>query len=153
MLWIIIPEHKNNNDLNIAWVIKWKNLNLVKLNDKIKIISANWLNVDNAIIFLKSNSKIAVIPDINIVNIEIYIINKKIFGFIMLLNWINKNTPAVTRVEECTREEMGVGAAIAKGSQVENGICALFVIDAIKIINVKIKFIFLFIIEKFQEYK
>lgn len=38
-----------------------------------------------------------------------------------------KNTPAVTRVEECTKEETGVGAAIAAGSQAENGIWALFV--------------------------
>ena len=36
--------------------------------------------------------------------------------------------PAVTRVEECTKEETGVGAAIAAGNQAENGIWALFVI-------------------------
>ena len=46
---------------------------------------------------------------------------------------INKKTPAVTRVEECTRAETGVGAAIAAGSQAENGIWALFVIPASKI--------------------
>lgn len=36
--------------------------------------------------------------------------------------------PAVTNVEECTREEIGVGAAIAAGSQGEKGNRALFVI-------------------------
>ena len=36
----------------------------------------------------------------------------------------------MTNVEECTRAETGVGAAIAAGNQAENGICALFVIAA-----------------------
>jgi len=43
---------------------------------------------------------------------------------------IRRNTPAVTRVEECTSAETGVGAAIAIGSQVQNGNCALFVAAA-----------------------
>jgi hypothetical protein len=33
-------------------------------------------------------------------------------------------------VEECTRADTGVGAAMAAGSHLENGICALFVIAA-----------------------
>jgi len=40
---------------------------------------------------------------------------------------IKRYTPAVTKVEEWTKEETGVGAAIAAGSQAENGICALLV--------------------------
>lgn len=43
---------------------------------------------------------------------------------------MRRNTPAVTRVEECTSADTGVGAAIAAGSQAEKGICALFVIAA-----------------------
>ena len=39
---------------------------------------------------------------------------------------MNRYTPAVTRVEEWTREETGVGAAIAAGSQTEKGSWALF---------------------------
>jgi hypothetical protein len=35
---------------------------------------------------------------------------------------IIRNTPAVTRVEEWTRAETGVGAAIAAGSQALKGI-------------------------------
>jgi hypothetical protein len=35
---------------------------------------------------------------------------------------IKRYTPAVTKVEECTNEDTGVGAAIAAGSQAENGI-------------------------------
>ena len=33
-------------------------------------------------------------------------------------------------MDECTNAETGVGAAIAAGSHLENGICALFVIPA-----------------------
>jgi hypothetical protein len=35
---------------------------------------------------------------------------------------INKYIPAVTKVEERTKEETGVGAAIVVGNQEENGI-------------------------------
>jgi hypothetical protein len=45
-------------------------------------------------------------------------------------NRIIIKTPAVTRVEEWTSAETGVGAAIAAGSQEENGIWALLVIAA-----------------------
>jgi len=48
---------------------------------------------------------------------------------------INKNTPAVTKVDEWTRAETGVGAAIAIGSQGEKGNCALFVIAASRTAN------------------
>jgi hypothetical protein len=41
--------------------------------------------------------------------------------------------PAVTRVEEWTREDTGVGAAIAAGSHLEKGIWALFVNAAMTI--------------------
>jgi len=45
-------------------------------------------------------------------------------------NRINRYTPAVTKVEECTKEDTGVGAAIAAGNQALNGICALLVQEA-----------------------
>ena len=38
------------------------------------------------------------------------------------LKRITRYTPAVTRVEECTNAETGVGAAIAAGSQAQKGI-------------------------------
>lgn len=53
-------------------------------------------------------------------------------------NRMRRNTPAVTRVEEWTRAETGVGAAIAAGSQLENGSWALFVMAARRIRIVKI---------------
>lgn len=120
----------NNKALNSAWVNKWKNASLANPIAKILIIKPSWLKVDNAIIFFKSYSKLAPNPAINIVNPEIN--NKKIFNQLLkdLLNRINKYTPAVTRVDEWTKAETGVGAAIAAGNQEENGICALFVIAA-----------------------
>lgn len=36
----------------------------------------------------------------------------------------------MTKVEECTKDDTGVGAAIAAGSQAENGIWALLVKEA-----------------------
>lgn len=43
---------------------------------------------------------------------------------------ISRKTPAVTSVEECTKAETGVGAAMAAGNHLENGVWALFVIAA-----------------------
>jgi hypothetical protein len=43
---------------------------------------------------------------------------------------ISRYTPAVTRVDEWTSAEIGVGAAIAAGSQAEKGNWALFEIAA-----------------------
>jgi len=62
---------------------------------------------------------------------------------------IIKYTPAVTSVEECTKAETGVGAAIAAGSQAQNGIWALFVIlvsisSNINNLNLGVLFIILF---------
>jgi len=130
----MVPAHKNNNALNKAWVNKWKKTNFENPKDKILIINPNCLKVDNAIIFFKSNSKLAQIPAINIVSPPI---NKRIdpnkeFN-IKILKRINKYTPAVTKVEEWTKAETGVGAAIAAGNQDEKGIWALLVIAAIKI--------------------
>lgn len=89
------------------------------------IIKAICLRVDKAIIFFKSYSQIAKILAKIKVELEIHNSN------LLLINEILRNpryTPAVTRVEECTKEETGVGAAIAKGSQALKGIWALFVI-------------------------
>lgn len=59
---------------------------------------------------------------------DLEIINK----IIITVGWIDdeirsiKYTPAVTNVEEWTKAEIGVGAAIAIGNQAEKGNCALF---------------------------
>jgi len=48
-------------------------------------------------------------------------------NFKIILNRVIKYIPAVTRVDECTSDDTGVGAAIASGSQAEKGAWALFV--------------------------
>lgn len=97
-----------------------------------KNITPSWLKVDKAIIFFISNSNIAAAPAINMVTQpnQITIVIAPLLSSIKL-NRIIKYTPAVTKVEECTSAETGVGAAIAAGSQAEKGTCALLVIAAI----------------------
>jgi hypothetical protein len=69
-------------------------------------------------------------------------------GWLRFMMRISRYTPAVTRVEECTKAEIGVGAAIAAGSQAENGYWALLeiaaIIKKIIIINGKCWFMFRF---------
>lgn len=103
--------------------------------DKASIITPSWLRVDKAIIFFISHSVNAAIPAINIVKAEAK--NSKVEKRLRedRKGWkrINKNTPAVTNVDEWTNADTGVGAAIAAGSQLEKGVWALFVMAAIKI--------------------
>lgn len=49
-------------------------------------------------------------------------INRVVKEGLFWLNRITKYTPAVTSVEECTNADTGVGAAMAAGSQAQNGI-------------------------------
>lgn len=79
--------------------------------------------MDSAITFFKSVSKFATQPAISIVETPKMKakINQPSF-FIRGENRIIKKTPAVTRVEEWTKADTGVGAAIAAGSQAEKGI-------------------------------
>lgn len=125
----------NNRALNRAWVIKWKKARLGEFILNLAIITPSCLRVDKAMIFFKSHSVIAESPAISIVRQEI---NRRVDisrGTAMIELWkrIRRKTPAVTRVEECTKADTGVGAAIAAGSHLENGIWALFVRAAIKI--------------------
>lgn len=122
----MIPAHRNIVDLNKAWVTRWKNAKVVDFIEIANIIIAICLRVDKAMIFLRSCSQFADIPAYNAVIVDdnkIIIIE---IGWIWFMIRINKNTPAVTRVDECTKAEIGVGAAIAAGSQAEKGNCALF---------------------------
>lgn len=88
--WIIRPAHKNNMDLKIACITKWKKAKLIISKEIEIIINDNCLKVEKAIIFFKSFSKNALIPDISIVNNEIFI---KISQLILNLNkkW-NRNS-------------------------------------------------------------
>lgn len=112
--------------------MRWKKAISGSCSLKVNIIKATWLRVDKAIIFFISHSDMALALAINIVTLAI-IIKKGENNEKLLVNGENrysKKTPAVTRVEEWTRALTGVGAAIAAGSHLEKGICALFVIAA-----------------------
>lgn len=95
-------------------------------------MTPNCLRVDRAMIFFISISDIAINPAINIVTVAVRSSNLLKEGDLFKVgeNRIKRKTPAVTKVEEWTRAETGVGAAIAAGSQAEKGIWALLVIAA-----------------------
>ena len=108
-------------------------------NDRLKrnrlreiTIRLSCLSVDKAMIFLKSLSTQAFKPAKNMVKSPI--IRIRLFGraeFVKIFS--AKKIPAVTRVEEWTKADTGVGAAIALGSQSIKGNCALF--ESIRITN------------------
>lgn len=88
-------------------------------------------------IFFISISVMAIIPAINIVVVAVNsrsLLNRGDFSRVGEKR-IRRKTPAVTSVEEWTRADTGVGAAIAAGSQAENGSWALLVIAAVIIVN------------------
>lgn len=107
----------------------------------LNIIVPNCLSVDNAIIFFISHSARALMPAISVV---IQAENSKINSrgnicFKAGKNRIKMKTPAVTSVEEWTKAETGVGAAIAAGSHLINGYWALLVMAAIiNIVAIKV---------------
>ena len=98
---------------------------------KLHIISPNWDNVDRATIFFPSFSSRALILAIIIVTPprtdRKLVLSLLSHGDIRIKIY----TPAVTRVEEWTNADTGVGAAMAAGSHELNGNCALFVHAAV----------------------
>lgn len=94
------------------------------------MINLIWLIVEKAITFLKSISKEATKPPIKKVNPEKNLNKKsKPKKKYKSMNLTKTKIPAVTRVEEWTIAEIGVGATIAKGNQEERGNWALLVIQ------------------------
>lgn len=73
--------------------------------------------MESAIIFFVSHSSTAAKPAIRVVKIPTFMSRVELKG--QYRN--NRYTPAVTKVEECTSAETGVGASMAAGSQLENG--------------------------------
>ena len=126
-MWIITPDTINNAALNKAWQSKWKKQKKTNPWLKENIIKPSWLSVEKAIIFLRSHSKLAHRPAISIVPKEIT--NKIQLTLTKIFSKRSKiKIPAVTKVEEWTKEDTGVGADIAAGNQEEKGIWALFLI-------------------------
>jgi len=99
---------------------------------RVESMTPSWLRVDKAIIFLRSDSVMADRPAISMVRVAMSRRDGWKRGFVERngKNRKRRKTPAVTSVEEWTRAETGVGAAMAAGSQLENGIWALLVIAA-----------------------
>ncbi len=126
-LWIKTPETINKDALKSAWQTRWKKQKKNKPLPNEKTMKPNWLNVEKAINFFISHSKIAIKPAIDKVSKDT-ITRIKFTEKSKKLKRIIKKIPAVTRVEEWTKEETGVGAAIAAGNQDEKGNWALLVI-------------------------
>lgn len=53
-LWMIEPEHRNSIALKNAWVQIWRKASCGWLRPIVTIIRPNWLDVENATIFLMS---------------------------------------------------------------------------------------------------
>ncbi len=76
------------------------------------------------------------IPPVNAVNPEINIIvGNRLFNDDWGVYRIRRKIPAVTSVDEWTRADTGVGAAMASGNHLLKGLCALFVIAVINTIR------------------
>lgn len=120
------PKFKNNKDLKSAWKTKCNKAKNFIPNPKTNKTIANWLKVDNAIIFLKSDSNKEAKPEYKRTKKATIKIKPKSTKDNKLPNLNKRKIPAVTSVDEWTKAEIGVGAAIARGNHVLNGNCALF---------------------------
>jgi len=126
-----------------ACIITWKRQMIGIPIDKDININPSWLKVDKATIFLESVS----IKAANLATKRVSIPknpHKKILNKDECPKRIINQTPAVTKVELCTKDLTGVGAAIAAGNHLTNGHCALFVkvkmtIKLIKLIDLLIE--------------
>lgn len=81
--------------------------------------------------------------------LDTIIISNIELGWILFIRRIIINTPAVTKVDECTKAEIGVGAAMAMGNQAEKGYWALFEKLAVTNSN-SVIMLYLLFIWKFQ---
>jgi len=99
-----------------AWKIIWKIIKPKFIKIILKHIKPNWLVVENATTFFKSNQNVAKILE----NIEVKIpkipkIKIKLKLYVKDKS-IDKVTPATTIVDECKSEDTGVGPSIAIGN-------------------------------------
>lgn len=126
---IPIPTTINIFALNIAWVRRWKKHKCVNPSPSVMIISPSCLIVESAIVSLMSflvmaqDAGMVMVIDPEIIKVVLkYVSSEK-----KLKNRIKINTPAATNVDECTKADTGVGAAMAQVSHAVNGNWALFV--------------------------
>lgn len=118
----------NSSLLVNACVSRWKKAGQ---NSPVPLLmkrKPNWLKVDSATNFLTSFSAIATKPLTIVVRNPTVRSNSWAYSVRKTSDLLKRRkNPAVTSVEECTRAEIGVGAAIAAGNQTENGNWALLV--------------------------
>lgn len=122
---------------------------MARLNKFIEMvinIILSWLRVERATIFLMSHSVVEFILAITrVIILIVKIVVVAVEYFSVCSNRINMKIPAVTKVDEWTRAEIGVGAAIASVNHAENGIWALLENAAINVVT-NILFSILFVI-------
>ena len=105
----------------------WQRAKRGNPTDTVRAISLTCDSVDKATIFLRSLQYRA----LTLLRTSEYLASTPIITRLMgdrtCPTRISTKTPAATRVDECTKEDTGVGAAIASGSHAVQGNSALFV--------------------------
>ena len=101
----------------MAWVMRWKKPKAFRERASATAMTPNWDNVLKATIFLRSISPQAHSPAMRRVTEP----RGRSHSVPLELNRRSRYTPAVTKVEECTRALTGVGAAMAAGNHLLNG--------------------------------
>lgn len=125
-LWIIEPEHKNNIALKNAWVQMWKNASCGWFNPIVTIINPNWLEVENATIFLMSFWVSAQAAVNSVVRAPMERHRDSAVWLFSNKGWnrISKKIPATTIVLECNSADTGVGPSMAAGNHGWSPNCA-----------------------------
>jgi len=125
-LWRIVPTTKNKFDLARAWVKTCKRHILTLPTEREINISPSWLSVDRATTFLASvSTRAALLATKRVTSPSISQPLK--FKRTAWPKVIISQIPAVTKVDLWTRALTGVGAAMAAGSHLMKGHCALLV--------------------------
>lgn len=115
---MIEPEQRNNIALKKACVQMWRKASCGWLRPIVTIIRPNWLDVENATIFLMSfwvRAHVAVKRVVRAPRHRQRVRAVELSSISGLIR-ISRKIPATTIVLECSRAETGVGPSIAEGS-------------------------------------
>lgn len=112
------PEHRNSIALKKAWVQICRKASCGWLSPIVTIISPNWLDVENATIFLMSFCVSAQVAVNRVVRAPRHRQMVRISWLFSIrgCSRISRKMPATTIVLECSRADTGVGPSIADGS-------------------------------------
>ena len=132
--WITLPAPRNSNALKNAWVVTWNMAALYAPMPSATNMYPSWLTVEYASTFLMSFWNKPTLAAINAVAVPTH----RMMSFVNGANSNNtelrtiKKIPAVTIVAAWISALTGVGPAMASGSQVNNGSCALLPVAPMK---------------------